>query len=105
MDFLQTSICISNIESVHHILELSRKIVQITHEYIHAIKRYLSIIINSLILSKTINENNEITDSGFLFEYLMFWWDFENYKNEDLIYQGILIWKINILMLKHHYNF
>ena len=67
--FPSTSICTFNIESVHHILELSRKIVQISHEYIHAIKRYLSIITNSLILFKTIDEN-QWNSWGWIFIWL-----------------------------------
>lgn len=86
--FPSTITCTSDNESVYHILELSRKTIQIMHEYIHAIKRYLSIVTNSLILSETVDENNEITEAGFLLEYLMFGWDFDNYKDDNLIYQG-----------------
>lgn len=71
---------------VYHILEMSRKIVQLMHEYIHAIKRYLGICTNGLILSDTYDDEGNKEEAGFLFEYYLFGWEHNNYKSETKIF-------------------
>jgi len=68
---------------IYHILELSRKIIQISHEYIHSIKRYLGICTNELISSETLDENENQDEAGYLFEYCLFGWNKGKYKNLD----------------------
>ena len=69
---------------IHHILELSIKLIRLLHEYIHAIKRYLCICTNGLISPFTNDDSNfkdkEEYDSGFLLEFLLFGWKHKNYK-------------------------
>lgn len=75
-------------ESIHHILELARKVIQLIHEYMHALKKYLSIVTNSLILFDTINEENVKVEAGYLLEYIMFGWSYKNYNDNNKIYDG-----------------
>ena len=82
---------------IHHILELTIKLIRLLHEYIHAIKRYLGICTNGLIYPFTNDDNKdkEEYDSGFMLEFLLFGWKHENYEisqresknynNDDLI--------------------
>ena len=82
---------------IHHILELTIKLIHLLHEYIHAIKRYLGICTNGLIYPFTNDDNKdkEEYDSGFMLEFLLFGWKHENYEisqresknynNDDLI--------------------
>ena len=64
---------------IYHILELARKIVEIIHEYIHAIKRYLGICTNELISSETLDYNGDRNEAGYLFEQYLFGWDKRNF--------------------------
>ena len=68
--------------NIHHILELTIKLIRLLHEYIHAIKRYLGICTNGLISPFTNDDNKdkEEYDSGFLLEFLLFGWNHKNYK-------------------------
>jgi len=70
---------------IFHILELSRKVIEMIHEYIHAIKRYLSISTNGLISCHTLDENGKRDEAGYLFEFLMFGWEHKKYKNLEKI--------------------
>ncbi len=62
--------------NIHHILELARKLVQLIHEYIHSLKRYLNICTNGIVSSDTINEFGEDEEAGDLFELYLFGWIF-----------------------------
>ena len=66
---------------IYHILELSRKTVEIMHEYIHAIKRYLGICTNGLISSETLDENEDKDEAGYFLEYYVFGWHKMKYSN------------------------
>jgi hypothetical protein len=81
------------------ILELARKIIQILHELIHFIKRYLCILTNNIIFGSTIESENEYnkknenikmceetkieTEAGKIFEYIIFKYSNEE-KNENI---------------------
>ena len=56
------------------------------HEYIHAIKRYLGICTNGLILSDTYDDEGNKEEAGFLFEYYLFGWEHNNYNSETKIF-------------------
>ena len=68
---------------IHHILELGRKVIIIMHELIHSFKRYLSMATNGLIDSVTKDENDNIFEAGFLFEHVVFGWDYNKYKEKN----------------------
>lgn len=70
---------------VFHILELERKLIELMHEYFHAIKRYLSIVTNGLIFSETLDKNDNNEEVGFLFEYFFFGWPHDEYINNYTI--------------------
>lgn len=94
MVFSGYPISLLNYKSSIIILELARKIIQILHELMHFIKRYLSIITNNMIISTTIESENEYnktnenvemsekksieTEAGKIFEHIIF-----KYSNED----------------------
>ena len=67
--------------NIHHILELARKLIELIHEYIHSLKRYLNICTNGIISSDTLNEFGEDEEAGYLFELYLFGWRNEKYKN------------------------
>ena len=73
--------------NVYHLLELSRKLLQLIHEFIHSIKRYLNICTNGIISSNTIDKtgNNE-EEAGYLFELYLFNWRNENYSKFEKLF-------------------
>ena len=66
---------------IYHLMELARKIIDVIHEYIHSIKRYLNICTNGIISSDTFNNLGENEEAGYLFELYLFGWRNEKYKN------------------------
>ena len=84
----QTSILDYKNAKVYHILELARKLIQLMHEYFHAIKRYLAIATNGLIFSKTYDENDKRIEAGFFFEYCFFGWEYDNYMDISINYKN-----------------
>ena len=66
--------------NIHHILELARKLIELIHEYIHSLKRYLNICTNGIVSSDTINEFDTKEEAGYLFELYLFGWRNEKYK-------------------------
>ncbi len=84
-------------QKVYHILELARKLIQLMHEYCHAIKRYLNIVTNGLIYSETYDEKNNKEEAGFLFEYILFGWEHNDYFNNNICYDNNrILWKQKI---------
>ena len=62
--------------NIHHILELARKLLELIHESIHSLKRYLNICTNGIVSSDTINEFEADEETSSLF-----WLRNEKYKN------------------------
>ena len=73
--------------NVYHLLELSRKLLQLIHEFIHSIKRYFNICTNGIISSNTIDKtgNNE-EEASYLFELYLFNWRNENYSKFEKLF-------------------
>ena len=71
--------CTNN--EIYHLIELAREIIDVIHEYIRSIKRYLNICTNGIISSDTFNNLGENEEAGYLFELYLFGWRNEKYKN------------------------
>ena len=106
---------ISNIKNeydytIYKILETARKIIIILHEVSYFIKRALNLLSNGDIINTTIDsldDNQEVNESGLLLESLLFWED-NNYKflnlNKALIILNPLSYEKEFTNFKENFN-